>query len=189
MYKRDQKAIGEFAKSSPEAIHEVVKFVLVSIRRRFDLVRPIMAGECDVKFMDITTKGIEHSWRNRQVIFDTIHSDAPDAAKLAFLTTVPGLGIAKAGFVLQLCLGTVGCMDTHNLKMYGLSPKAFATPPSQKALVEKCKAYIAVCDAAGGSEALWDTWCEFIAAKYPSIWTDADHVSRDHVDSILRLVK
>jgi hypothetical protein len=98
---------------------------------------------------------------------------------------VPGLGIPKAGFVLQLVCGRVGCMDSHNMRKFALSPKDFRASGSINAVTKRVDAYINVCQKVGGCEYLWNQWCEFIAEKYPDKFSSADHVSQVHVSSIV----
>ena len=46
--------------------------------------------------------------------------------------------------------------------------------PSLKT-IEKC----------GGSEYLWDSWCDYIAALYPKKFKNGEHVSQCHVDYLI----
>lgn len=184
MYIQDQGLISQYANLGADETFQVVKFVLVSIQRQFYLVEPIMRGKEELKGTSLMHEGIDYAWNNRETIHDTIFSDAPVESILAFLTTIPGIGIPKAGFIVQLCLGIGGCLDTHNLRMYGLEPRQFRTPTSYTRLVDKCKTYLFVCEQLGGSEQLWDKWCEFIADKYPQHFENADHVSLMHVSAI-----
>jgi hypothetical protein len=51
---------------------------------------------------------------------------------------IPGLGLPKAGFMCQLCAGLVGCMDVHNIRMYGLNIKDLTLAKNPKG--DKAKA-------------------------------------------------
>lgn len=97
---------------------------------------------------------------------------------------IKGLGVPKAGFLCQLTLGLVGCMDTHNLKRYGLDEKMFKLnpePKTPKALdsnTQKLIQYINLCHGIG-TENLWDTWCNSLS-ETSSFWRDGHHVSESH---------
>ena len=99
---------------------------------------------------------------------------------------VPGLGLVKAGFVVQLLVGEAGCMDMHNLARLGLDPDEFdipkrADPEEQLLVINECIAhYLYMCEKFGGSEHLWNGWCEFVAETYRT-YDDAEDVSRRHV--------
>jgi hypothetical protein len=97
---------------------------------------------------------------------------------------VDGLGLPKAGFLCQLMAGLVGCMDVHNIRLYGLDPKTLAlakNPKSQKGIDTnnaKIKAYIKMCHHYG-TEYLWNSWCELLSTKSKK-WVDGNHVSEVH---------
>ena len=109
------------------------------------------------------------------------------AEKLLSMTAIPGIGIVKAGFILQLCIGEVGCLDVHNLKMFGFSESSFkfAKTVKQNTALAKCNLYIETCEKLGGPEFLWNNWCSFIADKYPKHFSSAEEVSQLHVDLIV----
>jgi len=117
-----------------------------------------------------------------------INSSKTDASKsmslMKIFLRVDGLGVAKAGFMCQLTAGLVGCMDSHNIKMYNLDAKDFAlakNPKTVKGLEannKKIRNYIQICHEYG-TENLWNSWCSFLATKSPK-WRDANHVSEVH---------
>ena len=41
---------------------------------------------------------------------------------------VDGLGMVKAGFVCQLSAGLVGCIDLHNIRLYGIDERVLKLP-------------------------------------------------------------
>ena len=107
------------------------------------------------------------------------------AEKLLVVASINGIGIVKAGFVLQLCLGKVGCLDVHNLRRFGLSPTAFKMGKVKyDTALGKAKLYIKICEDLGGCEYLWDSWCNLLAEKYPNKYKDGQHVSRLHQEYI-----
>jgi len=121
-------------------------------------------------------------------VMAVINSNKTDASKamslMKIFLRVDGLGMAKAGFMCQLSAGLVGCMDSHNLKMYNLDAKDFVlvkNPKTIKSLdanTKKIRNYIQICNEYG-TENLWDSWCSFLATKSTK-WRDAYHVSEVH---------
>lgn len=108
---------------------------------------------------------------------------------LAYLTHCHGLGLAKAGFLLQLTFGLSGCIDTHNARRYGVDMAARTfriedRPTKPATRLAKAKRYNALVETMGGTESLWDTWCEYVAANQADFYNDADHVSRLHIEAL-----
>jgi hypothetical protein len=99
---------------------------------------------------------------------------------------VPGLGIVKASFLLQMLTGEGACLDLHNLDRLGLKRDAFKTPKSLK--VETVRAriatYCATWRAQGKSRFWWDSWCSHVATVYPKHFADAEAVSALHTIAI-----
>lgn len=89
---------------------------------------------------------------------------------------VPGLGLVKAGFCLQLAGYDVACLDTRNIRREGRQPRAFRTdgrPPSRA----KLDAYLK--ETEGKAQAYWDAWCEDVAHArgLEPEWVSALHLS------------
>ena len=61
-------------------------------------------------------------WNNREMLFNQLMElvDKQDTVKLfeKVLRTIDGLGPPKAGFVVQLMFGELGCIDMHNVNLY-----------------------------------------------------------------------
>lgn len=193
MYKQDQYEIQKACESDAKYTREAMLFVSRSIRNHFSRLRKITDDERSL--------GIESTSLNQKIkrdAFEYIHANYkqlhedifnPDlslAEKLLSVSSIPGIGIVKAGFVLQLCIGKVGCLDTHNLRMFGFSDSTFKFSKTTKrnTALSKARLYIETCEKLGGSEFLWDNWCEFIAAKYPKHFQSAEDVSKLHVELI-----
>ena len=121
-------------------------------------------------------------------VMAVINSNKTDASKamslMKIFLRVDGLGMAKAGFMCQLTAGLVGCMDSHNIKMYNLDAKDFVLAKNPKTIkgldanVKKIRNYIQICHEYG-TENLWNSWCSFLATKSTK-WRDANHVSEVH---------
>jgi hypothetical protein len=68
---------------------------------------------------------------------------------------IPGMGPAKAAFVVQLSKGKLGCLDTVNVKRYGL-PEIPPTP----------KKYLETLEQLGiTSGRMWRDWCSHVAER------------------------
>ena len=110
-----------------------------------------------------------------------------NAELLLAIACIPGLGLVKAGFYIQLCTGYMGCLDVHNLKRFGLDRKTFLVPESLswETALGKANMYLETIEKCGGSEYLWDSWCDYIAALYPKKFKNGEHVSQCHVDYLI----
>ena len=107
-------------------------------------------------------------------------------AAIDLLLQVPGLNTIKAAFFAQ-CLGfDVGCIDSHNAKMYSVKVSAFSVSPKHtaKTRLAKVASYVTLCNELGGSAYLWDAWCYLIADKYPNHFKDGETVSHLHTTLI-----
>ena len=194
MYKRDQYEIQRVCESDPKCTREAMSFVSRSIRNHFSRLSKITDEERSLGIQAPSLKqkikrdAFEYIHANyKQLHKDIFDPDLSLAEKILSVSSIPGIGIVKAGFVLQLCIGKVGWLDTHNLRMFGFSDSAFkfSKTTTRNTALAKARLYIETCEKLGGSEFLWDNWCEFIAAKYPKHFTSADQVSQMHVDLIV----
>jgi hypothetical protein len=124
-------------------------------------------------------------YTDAMVVINSGDSDRDKArALMEVFLRVDGLGIPKAGFMCQLMAGLVGCMDVHNIRLYGLDIKDLSlskNPKTSKGIDannKKVLAYIDMCHDIG-TEKLWNNWCNFLATKSKR-WIDGDHVSAVH---------
>jgi hypothetical protein len=130
----------------------------------------------------------------RNMLYQNILEKQHDEVELMrYLITVPELGLPKAGFLAQLVTGQVGCLDTWNVKKYGIDKRILAIPPmlGYASVTKKLVTYVEACRALGGSARLWDTWCGLLASAYTAasklyIWPTAEAVSQFHVDVCIR---
>jgi len=198
MYKTHNKRINSYALKSPENMANVVLMVSQSIQQVWAGVgkqlADIEANGLDSAFLRNKTKRklyIELHERKRE-LWLALHEykkgriDLPEL--LCTFQSLHGLGFVKAGFVLQLCVGDVGCLDIHNLRMYGVKASDFIVNASATYATRRRKAelYIATCEKLGGSESLWDTWCAALSdnERCGHLYTSKHHVSRLHCDFI-----
>jgi hypothetical protein len=98
------------------------------------------------------------------------------------LLKVPGLGLPKSGFVLQLVWGRSGCIDTVNLQRFGLKRWAVDIKKTAKpeTVTKHIRRYLALVEQCGGTALLWDEWCATIAQRDAS-FEDAEDVSFRHL--------
>ena len=102
---------------------------------------------------------------------------------------VPGLGLPKAGFVVQLVAGKSGCMDVHNLRRYCPNEDASKGTPSwlqtsgnsDKTKRIKAGAYLELVDDNGGTRKMWNGWCTHLSMLYPHHFKTPDDVSALHM--------
>ena len=191
MFKNHQKYIGRFGKKSPDNTAKIISMVLLSIQQQWDQIGNQMSdlkiNGIDCKYLfGSKRKGFEYILANKKELHQAIYNPKIALAeKLLVVASINGIGIVKAGFVLQLCLGKVGCLDVHNLRRFGLSPTAFKMGKVKyDTALGKAKLYIKICEDLGGCEYLWDSWCNLLAEKYPNKYKDGQHVSRLHQEYI-----
>lgn len=118
-------------------------------------------------------------WNNKQQLMDKLTSLAQQGSEEGIineLIKLPGVQPVKAGFIAQLLFGKAGCIDTHNLDIYG---KAF--PELQNDLNPKMwgkdeegtKKYVQTLDKLKdrgiGTKHLWDVWVDFVENFYKMI--------------------
>jgi len=200
MYNIHAKAIQDYAKQSSNNLVDVITMVILSIQQPWLSVGNQMA---DVKVNGIDSKFL---WGNKRKAYGyitkrkafmhnqylaVINSNKPDNDKAYSLMNiflrVEGLGMVKAGFVCQLSAGLVGCIDLHNIRLYGIDEKVLKLPKSLKTKElrdDRINKYISICHNIG-TEKLWDTWCNYLSTKSPK-WSDGFEVSKVHYDYLMR---
>jgi hypothetical protein len=200
MFDVHQKQIGEFARANPDNMRRVYVFVIATIQQSIETV-PTMVH-------DMLQHGTnsKHAWGFKSEALEFINANAesvyseamaiyrghacPDDAAhelLKYFAALPGLGIAKGGFMVQLCFGVSGCLDSHNLKRFNINPNDFKasryknakSPALRSAIIEAYHAAVSNC---GGTAGLWNSWCEYVASLRPSM--TAYDVSAIHCDAL-----
>lgn len=107
-------------------------------------------------------KGQPIKFRGRQVWHHR------DKQMMLCLTDVPGLGVVKAGFVMQMMFGRVGCIDVHNQRrLYSIDPKDLKLTKMAKDDTKRMKIenYVNICKKNNSTQRLWDSWCEQLTDK------------------------
>jgi len=190
MFAKHQVKIMKWAMKNADNIFLLILMVSLSIRQPWAVIgkqlQDVQANGSNSKYLFGSKKDLYfHVMENKQAIFqllkDTKAGNIPQAECLYQLTKIPGLGLAKAGFVMQLSIGMAGCIDSHNVTMFGVNPNALkmGKVKAEKAL-EKAKMYLDLCEKLGGTEFLWDNWCNFVAVRHPKHFQDGNDVSARH---------
>ena len=197
MFARDQREIELWASMSPERTLDVGTFVLLTIRQQFSgvgrMLERVRKGDA-APLWGFKFEGYRYLTVNRDYLykraFDCRNGRIWVEDLLRDYLAVPGLGLVKAGFVVQLLTGEAGCFDMHNLDRFGLNSTDFKIPSRQDpdAQLREINAavewYVQLCEDYGGSEALWNGWCQHVAETYRT-YEDAEDVSRRHVTYLI----
>ena len=203
MFLSHQPPIGQYARQSPDNLLDVLTFVQLTIRQPLHTVpaamRNVRAEQDDSHYLwGFKAEAFRYASKHRTVIY----SDALNLFNLAdparseselldYFATMQGFGLVKAGFMLQLCFGLVGCIDSHNLEQYRLRPRApmFEAWAYKQASLRHRQTlrndYLHICRSLGGPCLLWDKWCNYVANRHTGLYRDAFQVSKLHCDAIL----
>tara|TARA_R110002012_G_scaffold59544_2_gene155896 strand:- start:37 stop:696 length:660 start_codon:yes stop_codon:yes gene_type:complete len=200
MFSRDNLMIQKYADQGPIQTVMAVIFVIASIRT-FTWLLPDMLDNYRDKgmkafnnLMPKQKEGIKYVMKNKEWLYNLVQSyKAGDIYPEEFLITlqrIPCIGLVKAGFIMQLTTGEAGCLDCHNLKQYDVDENTFKVNGKDKgkmtaASFNKARKYLAVCKEIGGSEVLWNNWCDLVAEKYPKHFEAGDDVSWLHSNAIM----
>ena len=193
MFTTHQKSIGRWGRKSPDNTSWIIAMVLLSIQQHWDQIGnqliDLKENGLDCKYLFASKRlGWDYVVANKKELHEAIYSrNLPMAEKLLAVASIPNIDLIKAGFVLQLCIGKVGCLDVHNLRRFGLKPQAFKTYGLKyDTALGKAKLYVKVCEDLGGCEYLWNSWCDLLAEKYPNKYKNGQHVSRLHKDYVMK---
>lgn len=112
-------------------------------------------------------KNIQAMWDMRHSIYTEVkkhyHNDL-DLYK--YLRTLPGLGIIKAGFAIQLIAGKFGCIDNVNSYFYGAqAPNTRTNTDKKQAEYVQFLHQLELTLNDPISKRLWDDWCDIVAHR------------------------
>jgi hypothetical protein len=199
MFKIHNPKINSYAQRNAENMADVIMMVSVSIQQQWSQVGKMLSsvrlhkdnslflwGNKKETYSYITSqKHFIHGSMLAVINSTNLTDHAKSISLMKIFLKIPGLNLAKAGFVCQLSAGLVGCMDVHNIKTYGISPKSLeynkncTTSRGFETNRKKLTTYIELCHDYG-TENLWNSWCSMIATKYPKTFVDNNHVSELH---------
>jgi len=198
MFKQDQARIERWCKN-PDKLLTVGTMVLLSIRMQWTGVGTQMEsvrklGVDSPCLWGFKRAGYEYLRDNRRRLYKSVRQCRNGETYLDDLMRdflkVPGLGMAKAGFLCQLVVGDGGCLDMHNVERFDLNPgvwfirKRTAMAEQVAEVDNKINLYLHLCQLCGGSEALWDDWCNHLNDRV-STFEGAEDVSRRHYSYLL----
>ena len=200
MYNIHGTAIQSFSQQSADNLADVILMVALSIQQNWSTVgyqmKDVKAVGGDSRFLWGNKKKTYNYLKARKdfmygqfmAVVNSKKSEAEKAATLMrIFLRVPGLGLAKAGFVCQLTVGLVGCIDTHNIRMYGIDEKHLKlsnTLKSEDLRRSKIQQYITICHSIG-TEQLWNNWCNFLGDRDKS-WENGHQVSEAHYNYLIQ---
>ncbi len=199
MFKRHQPPIAAFGQASPENMARVLQFVLLTIRMHLRTVPKSMAEVDKVGAKARALWGWKReAWEHIQANSVNIYSEAmalaaiPDPVEaerqlLAHFAMLPGFGVVKSGFAVQLLFGLGGCLDTHNVERYRLNAQKFKDLKRLKTWAARYKQidyYQKLLHKLGGAEKLWNSWCAYVAEKEAG-YSSPEYVSELHSIAIL----
>ena len=193
MFAQDQKRIETWCKN-PDKFLTVGTMVLLSIRMQWVGVGNQMAdvrakGTRSKSLWGFKKSGYVYLRDNRKWLYAKVRDARAGRisthALMREMLKVPGLGLPKAGFLVQILTGQAGCLDMHNIERFGLDESVWKVRPRKnvdaqlREIDDKITVYLKLCEACGGSEYLWDTWCEYLNERVGT-FHNADDVSRRH---------
>ena len=214
MFDRDNPLINGFCQRSPRNMRDMIIILGIgSQQQRFDAVVNTHGNawrRLGLKAGFLTNakkqEGAAFTLENQQEIYDKaisclslkgrtvvqledrkVHIDNIDLELMKVFLEIPQLGLAKAGFCCQLFTGRIGCIDVHNLNRLKIDPKVLEFDKSVKSEETRNKRIAAYVDACRKRKCrwLWDSWCNFLAKRWPNNWRDGDHVSLVHYECLL----
>ena len=202
MFNEHQSRIGSYARQSPEQMARVYAFVLATVQQSLwqtpEIMASIDAEGIDSRFLwGFKGPAYEFIEAEYEGVYETAmaiylgyaNPDVVGYELVRYFAGLPGLGVVKGGFMAQLCFGVAGCMDTHNMTMYGINPNQFKAHIFKNGSVKRrrrmLREYFTLIDSEGGCAALWDRWCEYVAERNPERYTGAYEVSELHVKAII----
>ena len=198
MFNTDATTIRRNAEKSADIMAYVIMFAIVTanapLHAAANAMEWIRRGNFDrLAYGDITTAersfmgaamssaklaAVQHVWASRA----SIHAQYQKMDAVSFwnlcIDTIPGLGMVKAAFTVQMLYNELGCIDTHNLRVLGLDRNT-VTGKSQR----KREQYLKI-QGVRTSEEWWDTWCEYVAQRYSARYENGEQVSRLHVYAV-----
>lgn len=199
MYATHNRIIGHWARQNADNLEAVFMFVTATIQQPIEQVPAILAdyrenGPASKYAWGWKSDALRHYSAHKATIYADLMAiydgvttpEGREVALLGYLATLPGLGLVKGAFVAQLAFGVGGCMDSHNMRRFGVkegrfSASAFKSLRTPEARLARIVEYCALVGGVGGGAALWDSWCDYVAALRPDRFQSGDDVSRLHV--------
>lgn len=171
MYQNHVPTIAAAIRHDPRVFRDAVMFAVVSARTQFITVPGQMLE------LELRGRKAKCLWSWKSAAYDFMHANAQELHReimplmcpelaLRRMCQVPGLGIVKAAFVLQMAGFDLACIDARNIIRDGRKPREYRTDgvKSGAAFERKVARYVA--DTGGKAEHYWDAWCIDVAEVY-----------------------
>lgn len=191
MFAEHQPQLARLGQSSPDGFTRIATFALCTIRQPLRIAcadyKLVRRGDTSSLF-GAKHAGLAYIKRHAGYLWERCEYayDDDNAADLIVTTLceIPCIGPAKAGFIAQMCYGLSGCIDTHNLARFGIPERTFRGREAKHSwprVQTTIRDYNAFCAKVGGTAALWDGWCTYLAERDPVNYPSAYHVSELHL--------
>jgi len=192
IYSKDIEACNEYAQANADNFKRCALFVLATVQQTLETVPVALTDICELGTVSrfawgYKARGVEYLDANANRLYcEAVQARCDDAQLMTVFLQIPGLALVKAGFLCQIFAGTVGCIDTHNIKLYNIPVNAlrYQYTSSAKCNAAKVVRYVELCNGLGGAHALWSRWCDYVADLRPYNWDSGAQVSQFHVDVI-----
>lgn len=206
MFDTHNPVINEYMQSNYKNMVDGIMFVVLSVKAPFHTMQKQMA---DYRVNGVNSKYVwgfkrqtlEYLQENGKDLYDELMDlkdrkfgrygvSERDKKMMLVLTDVPGLGVVKAGFVMQMMFGRVGCIDVHNQRrLYSINPKdlVFVKNATDRTKLQKIETYVNICKGNNSTRRLWDHWCTLLTEKKcnKGRFTCGDDVSAFHVTALV----
>ena len=179
-FKTTNPMINAFAQQNADNLYHVACCVQITIQQdtsNLDLLcdtfKKFGANIRVLANMKSKRESCEYFYKNRHklynrmmIIINSKKSNIPNRIVELFISC-PNFGIAKASFLGQLAVGHKGlaCFDSVNIKKYGIDKRVVSAIPksmSKAGRAKRIQLYIDTVGKLGGSEKLWNEWCNQI---------------------------
>lgn len=193
MYQRDLPKIVDYVEQEgPDGLVAVGAFVLSTIQQPLSRTKVSVQdikqwGTQSPHLWGFKRAGYRHLLDNRVPLYQKLVTRPVGRSEaLLEVSKTPGLGLVKGAFLLQ-CLGyETACLDTHNIKLFGINPSDLKVGKVKQATLEKkIDGYLSICDNIGSSEFFWNNWvCHVAGNRHNRNLETGDKVSDFHVHAV-----
>lgn len=190
MYAEHAPKIAEHMRASVDGFKRGMFFVIASIRQPITAVPDQVAeieehGTSAPCLFSHKVDAIAYIETHAAALLSDVLAARNECEAIAKLTRIPGLGIVKAAFALQLMGFDVACLDARNIKREGRNPRAYRSDggKSKDGLAWRRKIARYVAETRGRAAYYWDAWCHDVATVYEMT---AEEISALHLTTIVR---
>lgn len=185
MYQGHVSLLSAAMRNDPDIFCRAVTFAVLSIRQQFPTaVRALseveVAGTKARALWGYKRGAYDYLRKNKHSLWGFVRDAYTAEEAITVLTTIPGLGIVKSAFVIQMMGFDVGCLDSRNITRLGLDPRKWRSDGEERKQGAAFKRKIAdyVNETGGRAEELWNDWCEDVGKVYH---VSAEEISSDHL--------